>query len=276
MESMSIKLLGIIFIAVFIEALWSHYKKKGVYNTKESFSNLGIMIGNNLLKPLSIGWKYVLFSAVEVFQVFDIPTNVYTIIITFLVAEFAYYWYHRLSHEIPVLWTMHHTHHSSPWMNLTTAFRLNWMNAFISPIAYIPFVLLGFSPELLIGSLVASLFFQFFLHTEAIGRLGFFEGWLFNTPSAHRVHHGSNEKYIDKNYGGMLIIYDRLFGTYEPETDKVEYGVTTGFMGHNPLKIVFSPLIQYLKGNFKREKKMNDLKNNAPKRKSTIFNINQQ
>jgi len=154
------------------------------------------------------------------------------------------------------MWTMHHTHHSSPWMNLTTAVRLNWLGSFVSPIFFVPFVLIGFSAEILILSLAIGLFYQFFLHTEAVGKLGFLEGWLLNTPSAHRVHHGSNKQYIDKNYGGMLIMFDRIFGTYEPEVEKVKYGVTSGNVGHNPFVINFLPLLQYFRGEWKREKKI--------------------
>jgi sterol desaturase/sphingolipid hydroxylase (fatty acid hydroxylase superfamily) len=131
---------------------------------------------------------------------------------------------------------------------------LNWLGNFISPLFYIPLVLIGFSPEIVATSLAVSLFFQFFLHTEVVGKLGFLEGLFFNTPSAHRVHHGSNEKYIDKNYGGMLILFDRLFGTYQSEEENVKYGVTTGFLSHNPIVINFSPLLQFLKGSWKREK----------------------
>jgi sterol desaturase/sphingolipid hydroxylase (fatty acid hydroxylase superfamily) len=249
MNTLSIVFLTIIAVTIVIEAVWSHYKKKGVYNTKDALGNLAILICNNLLKPLSLAWKLIVFTAIVPYQLFDIPTNVFTVILTFVVAEFAFYWYHRISHETPLLWTMHHTHHSSQWMNLTTAVRLNWLGGFISPLFFVPFILIGFSPEIFVGSLALGLFYQFFLHTEAVGRLGFFEGWLLNTPSAHRVHHGSNEKYLDKNYGGMLIIFDRLFGTYEPETEKVKYGVTTGFSSHNPIKINFLPLLEFIKRN---------------------------
>lgn len=258
MEALGIYFLGIIAVAVVIEIIWSKSKNKQVYNLKESLSNLSIMIGNNIMKPLTLGWKYLILRFAEPYQLFDIPTNFYTIILTFFVAELVYYWYHRLSHEKPLLWTLHHVHHSSPWMNLTTAVRLNWLGHFINPIFFVPAVFLGFSPEILIGSLALGLFYQFFLHTEAIDKLGWLEGWLLNTPSAHRVHHGTNEKYIDKNYGGMLIIYDRLFGTYERETEKVNYGVTTGFMGHNPITVNFKPLLDYVKGNFRREKETAD------------------
>ncbi|MEM8847512.1 MAG: sterol desaturase family protein [Bacteroidota bacterium] len=245
---------GIILVALIAEIIWSNTKKRSVFNLKESLGNLGIFIGNNLMKPLSLGWKYLVLGWLEPFQFFTIQTNVFTVVLTFFVAEFGFYWYHRLSHEIPLLWTLHHTHHSGMRMNLTTAVRLNWFGTFVSPLVYIPFVLLGFSAEILILSLAIGLFFQYFLHTEAIGKLGIFEGKFFNTPSAHRVHHGSNEKYIDKNYGGMLIIFDRWFGTYQAETEKVKYGVTTGFYSNNPFKLNFLPIIQFVKGNWKREK----------------------
>ncbi len=245
---------GLVLVALVIEITWSRLKHKKVFNIKESLGNFGVFIGSNIIKPLSIGWKFLVFGWVEQFQLFSIPTNVFTIILTFLVAEFGFYWYHRLSHETPLLWTMHHTHHSGMQMNLTTAVRLNWIAAFVSPIIYMPFVLLGFSADVLTLCIVLGLFFQYFLHTEAIGKLGVFEGKIFNTPSAHRVHHGSNELYIDKNYGGSLIIFDKLFGTYQPETEKVKYGVTTGFFSNNPFKINFLPMYQFLKGNWKREK----------------------
>ena len=255
------KFLVLILLAFLAELIWSKVKQNNAYNFKETMGNLGIVIGNNLLKPVSLGWKFLVFGAVESYQIFTIPTSGYTILLTFFVAEFAYYWYHRLCHEIPILWTLHHTHHSSLWYNLTTAVRLNWLGSFVSPVFFIPFVIIGFSSKILLGSLALGLLYQFFLHTEAVGRLGFFEGWLLNTPSAHRVHHGSNEKYIDKNYGGMLIIYDRLFGTYQAETEKVKYGVTTGFLSHNPITLNFFPLFQYLNGNWKREKRIANEKN---------------
>lgn len=245
---------AIVLVALIVEIVWAKAKNKGVFNLKESLGNLGIFIGNNLMKPLSLAWKFLVLGWVEPFQLFSVPNNVFTVICTFFVAEFGFYWYHRLSHEIPLLWTLHHTHHSGMKMNLTTAVRLNWIGTFVSPLIYIPFVLLGFSSEILIISLAVGLFFQYFLHTEAVGKLGFFEGFFLNTPSAHRVHHGSNEKYIDKNYGGMLIVFDKLFGTYQPETEKVNYGVTTGFYSNNPIKLNFQPIIEYIKGNWKREK----------------------
>lgn len=257
--------LGVVYLFILIEIWWAKRKDKVVHNWKESLSNIIIMLGNNLIKPLTIAWKYFLFKLIEPFQPFDIPVNIWTILATFFIAELAYYWYHRWNHEVPALWTLHHTHHSSPWMNLTTAFRINWMGSFVGQVYFLPIIWIGFNPEVLALCLAGSLFYQFFLHTEFIGRLGWFEGLLFNTPSAHRVHHGSNEAYIDKNYGGMLIIFDRLFGTYQAETEAVNYGVTTGFMGHNPLKIIFLPLIQFIQGKWQREKDRMGSDNKRPR-----------
>ncbi|MDT0605956.1 sterol desaturase family protein [Croceitalea rosinachiae] len=245
---------GFVLVALLVEIVWANVKKKSVFNLKESLGNFGIFIGNNIMKPVSLGWKYMVFDWISQFQIFNIPINVFTVILTFFIAEFGFYWYHRLSHETPLLWTLHHTHHSSMKMNLTTAVRLNWIGAFVSPLFYLPFVVIGFSGDVLLICVALGLFFQYFLHTEAIKKLGLLEGLFFNTPSAHRVHHGSNEIYIDKNYGGALIIFDRIFGTYQAETEKVNYGVTTGFFSNNPIKVNFLPIIQYLKGNWKREK----------------------
>lgn len=221
--------------------------KKGSYNTKDSLSNFTIIIIGRLLKPISVIWGLFIFESIDFLKIATIPVNIYTFSITFILVELIYYWYHRWSHEIPFLWAIHHTHHSSMWFNLTAAGRLNWIGKFTSILFYTPLVILGFDPILISLSLAISLLYQFLLHTEAIGKLGVFEGKLLNTPSAHRVHHGSNKDYLDKNYGGMLIIWDRIFKTYVPETDKVTYGVTTGFIGHNPFVIVFKPMIDYLK-----------------------------
>lgn len=268
MDSIKGLLFLILLFAVGAELIWSRMRKKGAYNLRESLANLGIMLGNNLLKPISLAWKYLVFRLLEPYQLMTLADGPWTLLLTFLVADLAYYWFHRLSHELPLLWTIHHTHHSSQWMNLTSAVRLNWLGNFVSPLFFLPFVVLGFDPELLVASLALGLFYQFFLHTEVVGRLGWFEGLLLNTPSAHRVHHGSNEKYIDKNYGAVLIVWDRLFGTYEPETEEVRYGVTTGSVGNNPIKIVLGPLVKYFRGEWKREKTLLQEAEGASRRSS--------
>ena len=250
--------IALVILAVFVSAelVWSRLRRRHVYDLRDSLSNVAMMIGNALIKPLSVAWAWFVLSRFEGLQPFRLPGTLWVFVLTFLAVDCAYYWYHRLSHEVPLLWTMHHTHHSSMKMNLTVAVRLNWVAKFVAPLFYAPLVLLGVSAEVVVASLALGLAFQFFLHTEAIGRLGWFEGWLLNTPSAHRVHHGSNSEYIDKNYGGALIIWDRLFGTYQREEAPVQYGVTTGFVSYNPFIVQLRPLWRFLRGDWEREKQI--------------------
>lgn len=255
MDAVPLRLVLFLLVLIALEVVWARRRGNGAYELKDSLSNASISIVGNVLKPLSLAWKYLLFeSLVEPIQLVTLPASVPVAVATFIAADFAYYWYHRLNHEVTVLWTMHHTHHSSMWMNLTTAVRLNWVANFISPLFFAPLVLVGFSAEWVTISLGLGLFYQFFLHTDAVPALGRFEGKLLNTPSAHRVHHGSNKTYIDKNYAGALIVWDRIFRTYQAETEPVRYGVTTGFVGHNPLVIQFAPIWKYVRRDWKRER----------------------
>lgn len=249
--------LIIVLGAVLLEAVVGTIRKTYLANSLDTVSNLAMMLVNRLIRPLSLAWKNYIFGLVAglPFAVQSFDLNWITLVLTFLAAEFGYYWYHRLSHVIPVLWALHYTHHSSSHYNLTTSVRLNWIANFISPAFFVPLVLVGFPPQLLTLMLALGLFYQFFLHTEVVPKLGLVEGLLLNTPSAHRVHHGSNPRYIDKNYGASLIVFDRLFGTYEPEKERVRYGVTTESLGHNPFKVQFVPLWKYVTRKWKTERK---------------------
>jgi sterol desaturase/sphingolipid hydroxylase (fatty acid hydroxylase superfamily) len=259
-EGLRIKMLAAVLVFLVAEIIWSKLQKRQVFSFKESTCNIVIMLANNLVKLKSIAWSYLIFVTVEPVQWFVLPKTGWAFLLTFLITDCAYYWYHRLNHELPALWAMHHVHHSSPWLNLTTAVRLSWLANFVGPLYFAPFVLLGLRPEWLVASLGLGLFYQYFLHTQAVKKLGWFEGKIVNTPSAHRVHHGLNDKYIDKNYAGALIIWDRLFGTYQPEEEAVVYGVKSGFIGHNPLVIQFLPVSLLLRGQWRREKDMPPVK----------------
>ena len=138
-------------------------------------------------------------------------------------------------------------------MNLTMAYRLNWLSAIISPVFFLPLAFLGIPTDFIVLSYALNLLYQFFMHTEAVGKLGWLEG-IIDTPSAHRVHHGSDPIYIDKNFGGVFMIWDRLFGTYQPELEKPTYGLTTGFTSYNPFRLVFQGFIEWLTPNRKNEK----------------------
>ncbi len=152
--------------------------------------------------------------------------------------DFLFYWYHRLSHEVRMFWAIHISHHSSEKLNITTAMRGNFINNIFHTLFWAPLALIGFSPFIIIVSDAFSYFYQLWLHTRIIPQLGFYE-WIFNTPSHHRVHHGSNKQYLDKNYGAVFIIWDRMFGTFAKEEEEVVYGLTKPLHTYNPIKIVF-------------------------------------
>ena len=159
-------------------------------------------------------------------------------VLLFFGDDLAYYWFHRVSHESRVFWASHVVHHSSQHYNLSTALRQTWV-----PMTYLPFwlplLLLGFAPWMVLLAQSWSLIYQFFLHTERVGRLPRPLESVLNTPSHHRVHHGANEQYLDRNYGGILVIWDRLFRSFEPEGERVRYGLTTNIHTFNPVKVAF-------------------------------------
>ena len=159
-------------------------------------------------------------------------------LLLFLGDDLAYYWFHRISHVSRFFWASHIVHHSSQHFNLSTALRQTWV-----PMTYLPFwlplLLLGFPPWMVLLAQSWSLIYQFGLHTERIGRLPWPLEAVFNTPSHHRVHHGANEQYLDRNYAGILIIWDRLFGTFIPESERVRYGLTKNITTFNPVRVAF-------------------------------------
>ncbi|MBS0642120.1 MAG: sterol desaturase family protein, partial [Proteobacteria bacterium] len=168
----------------------------------------------------------------------------------FVLVDLAFYIEHRCSHRVRLLWASHSVHHSSEKMLATTAFRLSWTPV-ISGVFffYLPIVWIGYDPRWVYGMVSASLTYQFFVHTETIPRVGWLE-WLINTPSAHRVHHASNPEYLDKNYGGVLLIWDRLFGTYEAERRslRIRYGLTHDRSSpNNPFVVAYEELWLTLK-----------------------------
>jgi sterol desaturase/sphingolipid hydroxylase (fatty acid hydroxylase superfamily) len=151
--------------------------------------------------------------------------------------DFAYYWFHRVHHEVRFFWAAHVTHHSSRRYNLATALRQSWTPMTSLPF-YAPLALLGFDPVMLATVHGINLLYQFWIHTETIGTLGAFER-VMNTPSHHRVHHASNVQYLDRNYAGILIVWDRLFGTFEPEVEAPVYGLTKNIETYDPFRIAF-------------------------------------
>jgi len=179
----------------------------------------------------------------DTFAPWTIPVAWWSIALAVPLADLTYYWAHRIAHEVRILWTQHAVHHSSRDMNIITGIRFGPLEGLWSLFAHIPLVLLGFPPELIFFGILTVLAYQTWLHTETIGKLGPLEK-LLNTPSHHRVHHGSDQKYLDKNYGGILIIWDRMFGTFQIEEETPRYGLARDFDSINPLAVWFSELPQ--------------------------------
>lgn len=168
-----------------------------------------------------------------------LPIEWWTIGLGVLAADFAYYWEHRAGHVIRVLWTGHAVHHSSPIFNTAVAFRFGPFEPVLAVVFHLPLILLGFHPAIVILGELTVQAYQFWIHTDVIGKLGPIDRVL-NTPSNHRVHHGSDDKYLDKNYGGILVVFDHLFGTYQAEEETPVYGLTTQIDTVNPMKVWFS------------------------------------
>jgi len=184
--------------------------------------------------------QYWIFSKMAEMIPWKIPNGPAAGIAAVLVADFLYYWKHRKEHEINILWAQHSVHHSSEEYNFSTALRLPWVGSYLNWMFFVPALLVGFSAEqILVGHQVV-LAYQYLLHTELVRKLGCLE-LLLATPSHHRVHHGRNEIYLDKNYGGILIVWDRLFGTFKPEVAPVDYGLVHPLNSQNPIVVNFRP-----------------------------------
>lgn len=166
------------------------------------------------------------------------PVNTMGFILVLIMADFTYYVEHFCLHKIRLLWLAHSVHHSSGVMNTATAFRFSLFDPVVSATFHLPLLLLGFHPMFIFAAEILIQAYQFWIHNEMIGKLGPLE-WVFNTPSHHRVHHGSDEEYIDKNYGGILIVWDRIFATFAKEEKIPTYGLATPMRSKNPITVQF-------------------------------------
>jgi len=221
------------------------------YRFEDARTSVLMGLGNVVI---NLGWKLVVvavYAAVYLASPLHLPTNnPLTWIVLFFADEIAFYWYHRTHHTIRVLWASHVVHHSSRFYNLSTALRQPW-TPFTALPYWLPLALLGFPPWMILLQQSISLLYQFFIHTERVSTLWRPIEFVFNTPSHHRVHHGSNEQYLDTNYGGILIVWDRIFGTFRPEREKVRYGLTKNIDTFNPIRVAtheFAAILRDLRG----------------------------
>lgn len=243
-ELLLIGLAPLFFICILLEWYFGDRRNKLPTNAKyclpEVMCNLSLAVlhqGADILTGLLIAKLYLFFFG---WRLFDIQMNAMTFILLMVAQDFCYYWFHRASHRIRWMWAAHVAHHSSETMNFSTAFRQSLMYPLAGMwVFWVPLVVLGFDPNWVVFVVLLNLGLQFFVHTQAVKSLGPLE-YIFNTPSHHRVHHGRNPQYIDKNYAGVLIIWDKMFGTYVKEEETVEYGITKPVNSFNPLIITFS------------------------------------
>ena len=231
----------IVLAMIFAEALISNWQNRKYYKREDTYCTVGLLAGNIVMafaiKGLVLAFHFYLYQ----FRIFDFANTIplwAMWILTFIMIDLVFYVYHRMSHRTRFLWAIHLSHHSSEEMNFAVSFRQAWFG----PISKIPFFmtlpLLGFDPTIIAVAGVMSTLWGIVGHTQIVDKLGPLE-WVFNTPSHHRGHHGSNKQYIDKNYGNLLIIWDRMFGTFEPEEEPVTFGLVNNVNTFNPAKITF-------------------------------------
>jgi len=208
------------------------------YHPRDTAASLTLGIGYLVL---SAGWKHIqdpFYASLYQMRVFEFDSSPFSWVLLFILQDFFFYWYHRTNHQHRILWAGHVNHHSSEHYNLSTALRQSWSSYVTSFLFYIPILFLGFHPAMLVTAALLHLFYQYWIHTETIGQLGLLE-YILMTPSHHRVHHAVNGPYLDRNHGGMFIIWDKLFGTFEPEVETPVYGITTNIGTFNPVRIAF-------------------------------------
>ncbi|MFD2550768.1 sterol desaturase family protein [Bizionia sediminis] len=229
-------------LAMFLELYVTLKQGIKTYETKDALTSITMGLGNvfigfasKALVLLAFFWVY------NNFRLFTIPATWWSFVLLFFADDFSYYWFHRISHENRFFWASHVVHHSSKHYNLSTALRQTWSGGFFSFIFWLWLPLIGFHPGMILFQMSVSLLYQFWIHTEAVKTLPKWFESIFNTPSHHRVHHGSNPLYLDRNHAGILIIWDKLFGTFQAElnTEKVVYGLVQDIQTYNPVKVAF-------------------------------------
>jgi len=215
------------FIFVFIEfRIAQHQKKAKIFKYESTVANFSVGIAERLLNLFIAASFYQVYDWVYLnYSILDISTKWHVWILLLLSTDLVWYWYHRLGHEINFLWAAHIVHHQSEEFNLSAAARITTIQAIFRNVFWCILPLIGFHPSMIITILLAHGAYSFFTHTQLIGKLGWLEN-IFITPSLHGVHHASDEKYLDKNYGDVFVFWDKLFGTFQAEEEAPKYGLT--------------------------------------------------
>ena len=238
--------IPIFFALIGLEVAWDQWRGRGLYRLGDSLANIGCGIMDQssglFLKVLTVGAYTAVFFSFTAWRPWELSGHWAVWVAAFVLADFAYYWAHRLSHEVNILWIGHQVHHQSEDYNLGVALRQSVLQKVLLMWVYWPLAIIGFPPEMFLTSMAINLLYQFWIHTELIDRLGPLE-WVLNTPSHHRVHHGRNPEYIDRNHAGVFIVWDRMFGTFQQELIKPTYGMTRPTESFNPVQAQWKPVV---------------------------------
>jgi sterol desaturase/sphingolipid hydroxylase (fatty acid hydroxylase superfamily) len=245
------------FALVLIEYFVSRFQNDNLYETKETLGSVVVGFGNVVIGLLIKTVLFFLFITAYNWVPWRMEMTWWSLIPCYIVFDFCSYWAHRISHHVRFLWGTHVTHHSADHYNLTVSFRLSWIQ-YVKIFFFIPVSLIGFHPLVIFATNQIAVLYQFWQHTEYIKRLHPIVEYIFATPSSHRVHHGSQEKYINKNFGATFSFWDRMFGTFQPEEEKVIYGITHGIeRKHDPIQINFHEYVEIL-ADVKRSKSIGE------------------
>ena len=223
-------------VLVGIETVVSWRHNLDSYEFRDTAANFALALGDLFMAAAMKGAFLLLFAFLHRFALVDFGHTWYGWVLLIVVNDFVYYVFHRLGHRSRFMWAFHVTHHSSQKYNFSVAIRLNLLIFPLHFLFMLPLALIGFRPEAILVVNSITTLYQLWVHTELVGKLGVLDKFI-NTPSNHRVHHGSNSQYLDRNYGAMFIFWDRLFGTYEPEVERPIYGLTKNVDSYNPVTL---------------------------------------
>ncbi len=224
----------IVILSIIVEYSAVKTRISASYTWQDTFTNLSLGIGSVMLGFFLRSIIYFPYEFFYQFRLFDLPKNPAVYVILIFAEDYCYYWFHRTSHVVRLLWCAHETHHSSEKLNISTAVRQPWTGFFMTWIFWVPLVIVGFPPEWVLLQQTLNLYYQLFTHTEAIRSLGPLE-YVLNTPSHHRAHHAKNPCYLDKNFAGTFIIWDRLHHTFVKEDEPCVYGAYGASRSVNPV-----------------------------------------
>ncbi|MCX2980576.1 sterol desaturase family protein [Halieaceae bacterium IMCC14734] len=235
--------LPIFLLALAIEGRWAFKSHPEIYQRNDFMTSMGVMVLTAFVDVLpKLAGIWLMFVVYELSPLKDfVSTSWPWWLLLFFLDDFTYYWFHRGNHEVRFMWAGHVSHHNSQYYNLGTALRQGVGERLIKYPFWLPLAFLGFHPVMIVTMMSVSLIYQYWLHTQAIYKLPRWIEFLFNTPSHHRVHHGSNVIYLDRNHAAILIIWDRMFGTFseELESERVNYGITTNIKSGNVFRVAF-------------------------------------